>query len=430
MHVLVVGGYGLIGAAIVRRLLADGHEVTGLGRSAQRGKALLPGAAWIGADLQSLRAAENWSEHLHGIDAVVNASGVLQSGLGNDVVRAQQDAIIALIRACEAKGVEVFVQISAPGVSVESDTAFYRTKAVADGHLQASALCWTILRPGLVLAPQAYGGTRLLRMLAAIPLIQPVTLADASIQTVALDDVTDAAALALTGAYAGQDFDLVASEAHTLEALTLTIRRWLGFRAPLAVIRTPAWLRGIIARGADLAGWLGWKSALRTTALTVLAKGVVGDGKPWEHASGQQLKSLQSTLDAMPATAQERMFARAALVFPALVLLLGLFWIASGAIGIWQSTTAMAVLPDWMAGWMAPSLVYGGGVVDIAIGAAVLVQPLTRIGALISIAVASCYALSGAILTPELWADPLGPMVKIIPAIALALAVAALAEDR
>jgi hypothetical protein len=39
-------------------------------------------------------------------------------------------------------------------------------------------------------------------------------------------------------------------------------------------------------------------------------------------------------------------------------------------------------------------------------------------------------ALAGAALAPQLWADPLGPFVKIFPAMALALAVAALAEER
>mgnify|MGYP006439534343 FL=1 len=88
------------------------------------------------------------------------------------------------------------------------------------------------------------------------------------------------------------------------------------------------------------------------------------------------------------------------------------------------------MLPDWLPRWLAAGLVYGGGVVDIALEAAILTRPLTRLAAMASAAVASCYAISGAFLTPELWADPLGPMVKILPAIALALAVAALAEER
>jgi uncharacterized protein YbjT (DUF2867 family) len=113
MRILVLGGYGLIGAAVVRRLLAHGHAVTGLGRSAARGRAMLPGATWIGADLQTLTEPDAWRQHVQDIDTVVNASGVLQSGLGNNVARAQQEAIIALIEACEAGAVDVFVQISA-----------------------------------------------------------------------------------------------------------------------------------------------------------------------------------------------------------------------------------------------------------------------------------------------------------------------------
>jgi uncharacterized protein YbjT (DUF2867 family) len=35
MRILVLGGYGLIGSAVVRRLLVAGHEVTALGRSAR-----------------------------------------------------------------------------------------------------------------------------------------------------------------------------------------------------------------------------------------------------------------------------------------------------------------------------------------------------------------------------------------------------------
>jgi hypothetical protein len=40
------------------------------------------------------------------------------------------------------------------------------------------------------------------------------------------------------------------------------------------------------------------------------------------------------------------------------------------------------------------------------------------------------YLAAGTWLTPELWLDPLGPFVKIFPSVALALAVAALTEER
>ena len=41
MRVLVLGAYGLLGSAITRQLLQDGHSVTGLGRSAKKGERLI-----------------------------------------------------------------------------------------------------------------------------------------------------------------------------------------------------------------------------------------------------------------------------------------------------------------------------------------------------------------------------------------------------
>ncbi len=40
------------------------------------------------------------------------------------------------------------------------------------------------------------------------------------------------------------------------------------------------------------------------------------------------------------------------------------------------------------------------------------------------------YLAGGTVLTPNLWADPLGPLVKAIPAMCLAVVALALAEDR
>ena len=430
MRVLVLGGYGLIGLEVSKALRRAGHDVVGLARSARRGRSLLPDAHWIGADIATLTTPALWQPFLTDIDAVVNASGVLQNGAGDDVAATQRDAIVALVAACAAAGPRRFVQISAPGAAPDATTAFLRTKGAADATLKASALDWTILRPGVVLAPSAYGGTSLLRMLAAFPLVQPIVLADARIQTVAVDDVAEAVLAALTADTARRDVDLVEDHAHTLEAIVGRVRAWQGFRRARAVIRLPRAVGHGIARFADLAGWLGWRSALRSTSLRVLEADVVGDPGPWRAATGRPLKSLDETLHALPSTAQERIYARAQLAFPLLLLTLSAFWIASGVIGVWRLDAATAVLAGSLSEPAARATVLAGAAVDIAIGLAVLVRRLVRPACWAAILVAVSYLIGGTILTPHLWADPLGPLVKVFPAIALALAVAALAEDR
>ena len=100
--ILVIGAYGFIGSAIARMLARVGHPVRGLGRSAARGRRMLPGIDWVEGDLRAMTTPEDWTAALDGASAVVNAAGALQDG-ARDCLRAVHDrAIRALVAACTA----------------------------------------------------------------------------------------------------------------------------------------------------------------------------------------------------------------------------------------------------------------------------------------------------------------------------------------
>ncbi|MCH9806355.1 MAG: SDR family oxidoreductase [Alphaproteobacteria bacterium] len=432
MRILVLGAYGLIGQAIVRHLRSHGHEVVGIARSPKHGAAHFPEIDWIIGDLNYLTTVRDWSGHLDGINAVVNASGALQSGLKDDLKKVQFTAIAALIEACsQSSSAHRFIQISAPGATPDSRTEFYRTKALADEALRASQLRWTILKPGLVISETAYGGTSLLRMLAAVPVIQPITLPDAQLQTIAANDVASAVVNCIDQPELEQrEFDLVSSPPQTLQSIVLQFREWLGAPPPTAVWQVPNVVGRAIGRLADLAGLLGWRSPLRTTALQVLEDGVLGDPDPWRKATGQSFGSLNETLRDMPATRQERVFARTQLVFPILVGTFAAFWMASGAIGLWQLDRAASMISASVGTSTAIALVITGSLADIAIGTALLVKRTFGTACLAALGVSAVYLVMGSILTPGLWADPLGPLVKILPVMAVSLALIAMAQER
>lgn len=431
MRVLVLGGYGLIGLEIVRALYAAGHEVVVLGRSAASGKRLFPVVPWLGADIAGLTRPDAWAGLVAGFDAVINASGALQDGAKDNLARVQDEAIRALITACEQAGVSRFVQISAPGAEPRASTAFLRTKAAADAALRASSLEWTILKPGLVVSAGAYGGMALVRMLAAFPVVQPLVLADARIQTVAASDVARAVLAVLAGEVAPRgDYELVEDGTHSLAELTAAFRVWSGRQPARSVWRLPRWLGGAIAWGADMAGWLGWRSPLRTTALKSLDDGVTGDAAAWKAAGGFRLNSLSQTLAALPSTMQERVFGRAQLVYPVALLTLAVFWIVSGVVGFVRLDAAAGMIAGQVGDGLARMLTIGGGLADIAIGCGLLYRPTVRAAAWASVGLSAAYLAAGSVLTPELWADPLGVFVKVFPAMALAVVVAALTEER
>jgi uncharacterized protein YbjT (DUF2867 family) len=87
-------------------------------------------------------------------------------------------------------GVRRVVRLSAVGVDRETPTEFSRTKLAGDNALMERDLDWVILRPSVVIGHAAYGGSALIRGLAALP-VQPVMAGTGPLQIVALDDVVD-----------------------------------------------------------------------------------------------------------------------------------------------------------------------------------------------------------------------------------------------
>lgn len=431
MRVLVAGAYGLIGREIVSRLLADGCEIVGLGRSARSGRRSAPQLAWIEADLRDLIEPDAWAPLLVGVDAVVNASGALQDGPQDDLNAAQNLAIRALVAASERAGVKRFVQISAPGADPAADTAFLSTKGQADQALRESALDWAIFKPGLVISSEAYGGTALLRMLAAFPVVQPLALGDRRIQTVAAAEVAEAAAWALSTPGALRfEADLVEVAARPLREVVAGFRSWLGFSPAVMEIAAPRPLTSLVAMLSDVAGALGWRSPLRSTAIRMVEREVLGDPEPWRARSGRTPASLERTLASLPATAQERLFARMQLLGPLMLLVLSGFWLTSGLVGLARLDAAAAELAGTPLEAAAAPLAAAFAVADVTLGAALLVRGWAVAAALSAATLSVVYLIAATVFTPWLWADPLGPLVKIVPAAALALATAVWARGR
>ncbi|MCB1503687.1 MAG: SDR family oxidoreductase [Hyphomicrobiaceae bacterium] len=427
---IVLGGYGLIGAACVRALRQDGFHVVGAGRSMMAAKRAVPDLEWRILDLATA-SIDELKQAAAGCDVVVNAAGALQDGLRDDVVAIHETMMARLVAALDGTSTRV-IQISAAGVRAESSTEFFRSKARGDALLMASRLHWVVLRPTLVLAREAYGGTALLRASAAMPFTRLDMMGRSRIQTVFIDDVSAAVVAAARGdVAAGTVADLTEADSRSFTQLVAAVRGWLGFPAWRRVIRIPSVLTSTAARIGDALGYLGWRSALRSTALTVLSEGIQGDPSSWAAAGGARCRSLEETLGAMPATAQERIFARAYLLVPVIVGTLALFWLASGIIGLIRFDAAAEVLTArGFDKGIAGAWVVAGSIADIALGAGILWRRIAKRAAAGMIVVSLGYLAGATLYAPDLWADPLGPMLKVLPGLALALTAAALLDER
>ena len=423
MRILLLGAYGFIGSAIARELVSRGHHVTGLGRDTSYGRRILPQLEWITADLSRMTRGEQWRPLLNGNDLVVNASGMLQSGEGGSVEAVQLHSIGALVEACEAGGVRRLVQISAAGADPEARSDFMATKAQADALVEASAIPSLIVRPGLVVGRNSYGGTDLIRFAAAVPLILRFPF-HRPIQCIALADVVDAVAGALdpdkgqTGC-----FDLVERQGHSLDAIVGAYRQWLGLPEPRWSLRIPKWLIRLASRTADLLGHLGWRLPLRRNALMALEAGVEGDADQSAELLGREPLTLGAALELQPAGKQDRLYARLGLVQPLMLAALIVMWAGSGAATLLQLDKATAIMSESGIGEAsARAIAIGGGWIDVLLAAGLLWRPTVRpaLAAMIVLTI-FVYLIGGTMLVPQLWIDPLAPFAKALPATLLAL---------
>lgn len=428
-RILVLGAYGFIGSAVVRVLVAADHDVIASGRDKAAAARVLPGIEFRHADLRDLAGATDWPDLLRDVGLVVNCAGALQDGRADDLEAVHHHAIAALGESCVKHDTAV-VQISAMGADPGASTEFMRSKVRGDAALRRSGVRLHIVRPGLVIGQQAYGGTALLRMLAAVPLVQPLALPDAKIQCTGLPDLAEAVCRAVSGALPPGNYDLAEPTPRPLSEIVALTRAWLGFAPARWRLVPPQWLLRGVSRAADLLGRLGWRSPLRSTTVMVLEQGVTGDPRAY-MARGPAVRTLPEVFDAMACPRAERLQARLMLLMPLMVAVLALFWLGSGLIGILRADTAADVLrlAGWPPGLALGSVLFWSGV-DLVLGVGLLLRRWAAHACLAQVAVSVIYLLLASLVTPYLWVDPLGPLLKILPAAMLSLTLYPLLETR
>jgi hypothetical protein len=207
-------------------------------------------------------------------------------------------------------------------------------------------------------------------------------------------------------------------------------RRWLGW-GEARRIRLPSWAATFLYKLGDFAGWLGWRPPIRSTAQREIARGAVGNAEEWKRLTGIVPRSLSSDLAATPASVQERWFAGLYILKPVIFTIFSLFWIATGIISLSSGyEIGIGLMLEGGAGPYASASVVAGALADMAIGLAIAIRRTTRLGLYAALAITIFYIVAGTLLLPGLWADPLGPLLKALPILALNLVALAILRDR
>jgi uncharacterized protein YbjT (DUF2867 family) len=428
MQVIVTGATGLIGSAVCARLSSEGHAVIAVVRG--KGSPAIAASRTIAVDLAAATRAEDWLPHLVGVDAVVNCAGVLQDSPRESTKGVHVEGTGALFAACEAAGIRRVIHFSAIGVDRGAVSEFSRTKLAGDEALMARDLDWVILRPSVVLGRNAFGGSALFRGLAALPWL-PVMPNAGPLQVVQLDDVLDTVSFFVDpSAPARCALELAGPEQLAMQDVVDSYRAWMGW-PPARTITLPEWAAAALYRLGDFAGALGWRPAMRTTARKEIARGAVGDPRPWTAMTGIEPRPLATALRAEPASVQEKWYAKLFFLKPVIFTVFPVFWLVTGIVSL---TTGYDAGVDLMrragAGALAAPGVVAGALADIAVGLAIAYRPTARYGLYGALALSLFYLATATVLLPGLWNDPLGALVKIWPILALNLVALAILKER
>lgn len=282
MNILLTGSTGFIGHTLKRALEAAGHQVRG-GVSPQH-KNVQPDQ--VPMDFAQDTSADTWLPRLKGIDAVVNAVGVLRDTPARPIDAVHQRTPIALFDACTQAGVQRVVHISALGID-GSDTRYAQTKRATETHLQAlekqHRLRPAILRPSIVYG-KGGDSSALFMNLARLPLlVLPGPVLEARVQPVSVRDLADAV-VALLGPALDHTgiIECTGPESLTMADFIASLRQQLGHGAA-KVLRLPKPLTQLSARVGDAVPASPWCSE----TLAMLGSDNVGSPAVFEQLIGR-----------------------------------------------------------------------------------------------------------------------------------------------
>ncbi|MEX0284321.1 MAG: DoxX-like family protein [Paracoccaceae bacterium] len=416
-RVLLLGADGFIGRHIGFALQQAGYDVLACARRPERLARM--GFETLKADLRNpvTHKPSFWADHLRDAVGVVNAAGLLT---GSDVrfqavhCDAPQAVYAGMPEGCRA------VLISAVGID-EADTAFARYRRA--GEAIAAEHNAEILRPGLVLGDTSYGGSSLLRGLAACPLRTPVVGDGVQpFNPIHADDLATMVLHLLTLDSEPQTRVAGGPECVDQTQMIQAYRTWFGL-PEVPVLRIPIAFANLLGQVGDVMR-LGPISA---TAVSQLNAGVYAPHDP----SLPPARPFSEFHRARPAGTQDLWHARLYLLLPIVRLTLALLWLASGLLGLLLPPDSFlplidANLPD--AALIA--LARAGGLADLTIALALLRGWRLRLMAGVQLAMVAGYTLTFTFLAPGLWLLPLGGLLKNLPILILLVLHLVLEDER
>jgi len=265
---LLTGATGLVGSALLARLLAEGTEVRCLVRDPRR---LGAQRVRVQIALGDLTDPPSFRNALRGVHTVVHLAASIRDQPRGSIEELNGIATWRMVEAAERQGVERFVFFSALGASSHHRTRLLRAKALAEQAVREASLRSIVFAPSIVYAP-GDPWLALLERMAWLPAMPIAGRGRAAFQPIWAEDVAACVVAALhSGATTRERYELAGPETLEHAEIVRTLLRSLDRTRPLMHVPTPVVSRALrlLERTGGSHAFATWDEAeLMETAMT------------------------------------------------------------------------------------------------------------------------------------------------------------------
>jgi uncharacterized protein YbjT (DUF2867 family) len=269
---LLTGATGLVGSALLPRLLADGAQVRCLVRDPRRLGAQRVRVQIALGDLTDPRSFRN---ALRGVHTVVHLAASIRDQPRGSIEELNGIATWRMVEGGGRPGVERFVFFSALGASTHHRARLLRAKALAERAVREADVRSVVLAPSLVYAPGDPWLTLLERM-SLLPAMPISGAGRACFQPIWAEDVADCVrALLRDGGPGHARYELAGPETLSYREIVRTLLEATGRRRALVHVPTPVVSRALrlLERALGPGAFATWDEAELMEASMVCARG-------------------------------------------------------------------------------------------------------------------------------------------------------------
>lgn len=243
--ILVTGGTGFVGQALIRHLSEGGRPVRTLIRPSRRSPALPKGIP-VEVAVSSLRDERGLRAAMVGVDTLYHLASSEWEGPRASLMETDIQGTQAVVKAAVDAGVGRFFFVSHLGADRASAYPVFKAKAIAEEYIRRSGLDFTILRSAIVYGQNDNFTTGLASLFYSLPflflvpgdgkmLLQPLWVEDlVTCLTWALEDDSTR----------NQTYEIGGPEYLTFREVVQTVLAETGMRRSLVSMRPP-YLRGL-----------------------------------------------------------------------------------------------------------------------------------------------------------------------------------------